>query len=457
MNDLYGMAFRKVLYPGWESAVRRRPTLAFHQQLERTEWWSLDELRALQERELRRLLDHAYDHSRYYRGQFDACGLRPADIRTLEDLAKLPLLTRAEAASCFEDRVSTAEPLARIRKMTSGTTGRPLAFGYDLGSEYWRQATKLRGYGWAGYRPGDRSLHFWGSIAAVQRPPWRKKVKTELDHLVRREHYIDCRDRSEAALGEVVQAIRRLRPSTLVCYAQAGAALARHVVATKSRDWEDMSVICAAERLFPPDRATLTEAFGRGVFETYGSREVMLIGAECGAHDGLHLSMENLVVELIVREGGRERPAAPGELGEVAVTDLHNYGAPFIRYVNGDLAVALPPGRCACGRALVRLERVEGRQTDTLRDGEGRPIGGMFFIVLFSILADKVRGFQVIQHKDRSIDLKLVPTSLFDDSVLAMIQRNCVTAIPGIDFRASVVPDIPVDPGGKARVVVVEN
>jgi phenylacetate-CoA ligase len=201
----------------------------------------------------------------------------------------------------------------------------------------------------------------------------------------------------------------------------------------------------------------MTEAFGPGIFDTYGSREVMLIAAECQAHQGLHVSMENLAVEIIVREADTERPALPGELGEVVVTDLHNYGAPFIRYVNGDLAVAMPATRCVCGRALSRLQRVEGREMDTLRDGEGRPIGGMFFSVLFSVLADKVRGFQIVQRKDRSIDVKLVPGRLFDDSLLEMVKRNCEKAIPGVDLRTHVVSDIPMGPAGKSRVVVVEN
>ena len=293
--------------------------------------------------------------------------------------------------------------------MTSGTSGQPLAFAYDVGSEYFRQATKLRGYGWAGYRPGDRSLHFWGSIGAVHRLRLKAQVKSALDRLMRREHYIDCADRSEEALTRVVHQLRDLRPKVIVCYAQAGAALARHIIETKSRDWKDIAVISAAERLFPADREVMAEAFGPGIFETYGSREVMLIAAECSAHQGLHVSMENLVIEVIVREGNAERPALPGELGEVVVTDLHNYGAPFIRYLNGDLASMLPPGRCACGRALSRLQAVEGRATDTLRDGAGRPVGGMFFVVLFSVLAHKVRAFQVIQRVDRSIDVKLVP------------------------------------------------
>lgn len=457
MSDLYGFVFQKLLYPGWESGVRRRPTLSYLEQLERSEWRSLDELKAFQGAELRKLIDRAYNHSPHYRRAFSERGLVPSDIRTIDDLPKLPLLARQEARDCFEDRMSSAEPLPRIRKMTSGTSGQPLSFAYDVGSEYWRQATKLRGYGWAGYRPGDRSLHFWGSIPAVQRPPLQKMVKAALDHLIRREHYIDCSDHSEEALSSVIRQLRELRPKVIICYAQAGAALARHVVETKSRDWDSVTVISAAERLFPSDRDVMTEAFGSSIFETYGSREVMLIAAECDAHQGLHVSMENLVVEIIVREGNTERPALPGELGEVVVTDLHNYGAPFIRYVNGDLARGSPPGRCPCGRELSRLQGIDGRQTDTLRDGQGRPVGGMFFIVVFSVLADKVRGFQVVQRKDRSIDLNLVPGALFDDSLLQIVRRNCEKAIPGIDVRMHVVPEIPAGPGGKSRVVVVEN
>ena len=193
--------------------------------------------------------------------------------------------------------------------MTSGTTGVPLVFGYDRGSEYWRQAMKLRGYAWAGYRPGDKSLHFWGSAAALHPPPLSKRLKVSLDHSLRRELYVDCTERSEQALDDVTRLIRKRKPEVMLCYAQAGVALARHVVEKGSRDWPDLRVICAAERLFPADREVLREAFGPEIFETYGSREVMLIAAECEAHSGMHVSMENLVVEVVVRD---DAGAAPG-------------------------------------------------------------------------------------------------------------------------------------------------
>jgi phenylacetate-CoA ligase len=457
MTDLYGTLFRQVLYPAWEGGLRRRPTLQHWKRLERTQWSSADELRALQNEDLGKLLAHAFSNVPHARRRFERAGIRPEDVRSVDDLVRLPLLTREEATNHFEERKSTAPPLPAIGKMTSGTTGVPLTFGYDRGSEYWRQAVKLRGYSWAGYRPGDKSLHFWGSSAALHAPPLSTKLKTSVDHSFRREHYVDCTDRSEQALEKVARLIRKLEPAVMLCYSQAGVALARHVVEAGTRDWPDIRVICAAERLFPADRSVLEEAFGPGIFETYGSREVMLIAAECEAHSGLHVSMENLIVEIVVRDERGERPAVPGELGEVAVTDLHNYGAPFIRYLTGDLAVGRPCERCPCGRWLGMLDRVEGRTTDTLRDGEGRPVSGLFFNVLFAALAHKVRGFQVVQRRDRAIDLKMVPTDLFDDGVLERVRKNCTTFIPGVELRVELIPELPVDRGGKLRVVVVEN
>ena len=456
MTDLYGLIFRGLLYPGWETTLRGRPTLGHLKRLERTQWCSLDELYALQQAELDKLLSHAWQHVPHYRRSFQQLGLARGDVRRLEDLNRLPFLTREEANRSLDARKSSGPPLPDIDKATSGTTGRPLVFAYDRGSEYWRQATKLRGYAWAGYQPGDRSLHFWGSPSIAPPPPLRR-AKVSLDHALRRERLVDCTDRSEAALSRLVQLIRKSPPSVLLCYAQAGAALARHVNQTGARDWPDIPVIAAAERLFPSDREALQRAFGFNVFETYGNREVMLIAAECEAHCGMHLSMENLIVEIVVRDERGARTAQPGELGEVVVTDLHNYGAPFIRYVTGDLAVKRAAGRCACGRSLDMLETVEGRSTETLRDAEGRPISGLFFNVLFATLADKVNQFQVVQRKDLAIDLKLVPTAQFDDALLQRIRQHCLAHIPGVPLRIETVSELAPDPGGKLRVVVVER
>src|SRR6478609_2810161 len=117
-----------------------------------------------------------------------------------------------------------------------------------------------------------------------------------------------------------------------------------------------------------------------------------------------------MIVEVIVRSpDGTSRPARPGETGEVVVTDLHNLSCPMIRYVNGDLAVAHPDEICACGRALVRIGPVEGRTTETLRDGRGNAVGGLVFNILFGVMEQVAKKFQVVQRLDGSVVMKVVP------------------------------------------------
>jgi phenylacetate-CoA ligase len=459
--DAYGQLYARVLLPLWETGLRRRPTLQHLRYLERTQWRPLPELAAIQMGMLRRLLRHAHDNVPFYRQRFQAAGLKPEDVREVSDLARLPVLGRDEARDSTETRTATAGATLDVKKSTSGTMGKPVVFGYELPSEHWRQAMKLRGYGWAGYRPGHRSLHYWGGG-----PPGRAglgaafgRLKVKADRAVRREIYVDCGLRGQAQLDAAVEAVRRVRPDVLLCYSQAGADLARHVNARGLRDWDTIPVLCGAERLLPADRAALEQAFGPAVFETYGCREVMLIATECPAHAGMHMSMETLVVEIVVRDGadGGGRPARPGETGEVVVTDLTNLAMPFIRYANGDLATAGPPGTCGCGRALPRLASVEGRVTETLVGAAGERVNGLVFNVVIAHLAHAIRQFQVVQHRDRSVTLRIVPTDTWNAGIASALRDTWQKYLPGLPVSLETTTDIPALPSGKRQVVVVEK
>jgi phenylacetate-CoA ligase len=463
VTDAYGRLFGQVLFPAWEGGLRRRPTLQRLKYLEQTQWRSRDELEAVATGELRRLLTHAHASVPHYRKVFDERGFDPRSVRSTADLAKLPVLERDEARETVKERTSTNGPAIDVHKSTSGTMGKPLVFGYERSSESWRQAQKLRGYGWAGYRPGQKSLHFWGAgppAPKSAKPTLAKrlnKLKIDVDRGLRRERYFDCGVRGEAQLDAVIDLIKRDPPEVMLCYSQAGADLARHVIARGARSWGTIPVICGAERLYPTDRKALEEAFGPEVFETYGSREVMLMATECEAHAGLHTSMETLIVEVVVREDGAVRTAKPGELGEVLVTDLTNHAMPFIRYANGDMAVAGPDEICACGRALPRLASVEGRVTETLVDGNGARVNGLVFNVVIAYLAHGIRQFQVIQHKDKSVTLRIAPTPAYDAAIEATLRETWQKYLVGIPVKLELVDELPISPTGKRQVVVVEK
>jgi phenylacetate-CoA ligase len=252
-------------------------------------------------------------------------------------------------------------------------------------------------------------------------------------------------------LPDFLQRWNRYRPEAVVAYTNPLYFFARLLRERGLRPFSPRTIVVGAEKLHAFQRELIEEVFAAPVFETYGSREVMLIGAECERREGLHLTMEHLLVEVLDDDG---QPTPPGEEGHVVITDLFNYGMPFIRYLTGDRAVA-GWGQCSCGRGLPLLRKVVGRQLDVLHTPEGRRVAGEFFPHLLKDFP-AVRRFQVVQESPDLIRLRVV---LKEGRWEPAQRRQVETAVrnvfgSSVRFELQQVEDIPLTAAGKLQVVV---
>lgn len=444
---MYGPLYRHLLLPLFDRVVKRRHTLAHWRAAEESQWWERSRLEEFQWQALRGLLQHAQHTCPYYAESWAAAGLDPASLDSLDALARWPLITR-ETIRANRLRMRTTAPLKLLTKATGGSSGEPLQFDLDTGSNDRRTAMMFRGYGWAGGAPGTKQLFVWGGhVGNVS--AW-KRWKSGLHHRFDRHLVLSCFDFTPERMQRHLAQWNRYRPEVVVAYTNPLYEFARYCQQVGAQPAAPKSIIVGAEKLHDFQRSLMQQVFQAPVFETYGSREVMLIGAECDHHAGLHLSQENLLVEIVDDDG---RPTPAGQEGNVVVTDLFNYGMPFIRYVNGDRAVAGFPA-CRCGRGLPLLTRVVGRQLDILEMPDGRKVPGEFFPHLIKEFPC-VRRFQVVQDARDRVTLKLVTdggVTLADRELLLQEIRRGVG--PSVQLQLEFVDEIPLSHAGKHRVVV---
>ena len=385
--------------------------------LRESQWLSVEKMRELQEVKLQRLVRHAYRHVPYYRDRMKTAGLTPDDIRTLDDLHKLPMLSKADVRKhLYFDIMSDNHQKSEILKITtSGSTGEPFVCFVDRAQLEFRWAATVRAMEWTGYRFGDRQLRLWHQTLGMSKTQVAREVT---DAWISRRRFIPAYEMSDDTLREFVRQIEDYQPVLLDGYAESFNFLSRYLAEHGRMNIKPKGIISSAQTLPDASRKAIEDAFGCKVFDKYGSREFSGIAYECDAHEGHHVVGEGYIVE-VLKDG---RPAAPGEIGEVVITDLNNHCLPFIRYRIGDLAEAMDPDvTCACGRGLPRIGKIEGRVQSIIIGSKGQYIPGTFFAHVLKDYDHAIRQFQIVQEQRNSIIFKVVKGKRYTDETLAEV------------------------------------
>jgi phenylacetate-CoA ligase len=234
-------------------------------------------------------------------------------------------------------------------------------------------------------------------------------------------------------------------------YPSALSLIARHAQSSGQRldDLGVKVVFVTSERLYDEQRVAIEQGFGARVANGYGARDAGFVAHEC-PHGAMHISAEDLIVEIVDPAG---RPLPPGSIGEIAVTHLATRDFPFVRYGTGDVA-SLDDTPCACGRGLPALTRIQGRTTDFVVARDGTVMHGLALIYTVRDLPG-VQKFKIIQHDRDRTEVQIVASPAFAEEHERRIVRDFKARL-GRDVAIDVtrVEDIPPEPTGKYRYVV---
>ncbi len=392
----------------------------------------------------------------YYRDIFARIRFDPETVRSMQDLERLPLLTRELVRRRGVDLLSrTAPPVSYHPHSSGGSTGVPLDFyrswEYEECSNTagrWRSAHR------AGWNPGEKMAWIWGQ------PPLNHPVPDGAGGSLRGRLGAWARDDGTLLMNafnanaermrEWVAIFRRHRPRFIVGYASALENFARFLEEEKVEGLGIAGVISTAEPLFPDQRALLERVFGALVIDQYGAREICSIATGC-ARGGMHINTDLVHVEFV------PDPEVP-DLKRIVVTDLHNDLFPFLRYVIGDVG---EPSReaCPCGLPFPLMKMRIGRAFDHFVSPEGRVSHGAFF----KILMDEVKGvarYQFRQVETRRIVLLVKPGTGFGDATwgyLKKVQGKIHEGFsPNVALDVQVVEEIPPTAMGKHLYTICE-
>jgi phenylacetate-CoA ligase len=411
--------------------------------LDATQWLSQSQLHELQSEKLRRLVRHAYRTVPYYRARMQERRLHPEDVRSLDDLHKLPLLTKDDVRQHlhFDMIKEGVSPADLVRVQTSGRDGKPFVCYVGRSDVAFRLAAELRALEWTGFRLGEPSvrLSYRAELAAQAH-----EVRDLVENVAGRRTIIPVLGLSPPRLDVIAREFRNRGPILLEADVEILCALAVHFEAN-GVEARPRAIVATGQTLSTAQRAKIAAAFGCPIFSSYRAREFSGLACETGA-PGEHLTFaEGLAIELLV-DG---RPAMPGEAGEVVVTDLNNQVMPLIRYRLGDIASAVDPAvSSACGRGLPRIGTIHGRASAIVRGTDGRFVGGSFFSDLFADYAFAVRQFRVVQTDPGTISLQLVRGSRYSEDTMDQIHAR---------IRAELGADLSIEVGFSESLDVADS
>ena len=359
--------------------------------IESSGFMSYEQIRQTQDQYLSSLLLHAYQKVDYYRHILPEAGVIEDGNVNLSNFHKIPILTkdiiRREGSRLYSSDMQTRLP---YKNSSGGSTGEPVVIMQDKDYKAWGLACRFVFNLWAGKDIGQPEIKLWGSERDILQGG--EKLTTRLKRWLFNVEMLNTYKMSNEDMKNYIFRWNKVKPRLVWAYSDSMYKLSKFAESQNLSVYSPEGIICTTSALLPEMRNHIEKTFECKVYDQYGSREVGPIASECPCQQGLHVFEVLQKVEIM----DSNRNCIPdGQMGDIIVTNLHNYSMPLIRYSIGDTAsFATEP--CSCGRGFKTLKRISGRKFSHFVKADGSLIHSQFFVGLLFFL-NWVREFKIIQ------------------------------------------------------------
>ncbi len=412
--------------------------------LTKSQWWTRQQIDEFQNEKLRELIKHSYENVPYYNELFKSLNLTPGDIKSKDDLYKIPVLTKGDIRRNYPDKL-TAKNLKSesVMNSTSGSTGEPLKYFETKETISFRNASGIRAWHWMNYKLGDRYIK-------ISKHPRTSMVKTVQD-LLNNCSYFSFHKLSENIFTEILDKIERIDPRIIRGYPTAILYMAELIEKRGGIRLPGLKAISTtASTLHPYMRKKIEEVFNTTIYDSY-SCEGSALFSQCENLEHYHPSEELAISEFLEDQFSKNDHE---HSKRHITTHLFNYVHPFIRYDTQDYMVTGNENKCSCGRNLLNIAKIKGRDNAILVLPNGDYVFEMDFIHYFYD-SETVDQFQVIQEKKDLIRLKVVTNKSFSNNNKRDIINYWNDFLgDSVKLSVEVVDTIELTPSGKRRFLI---
>ncbi len=407
-------------------------------------------LRNFQFNKLKKIIEYAYKNVPYYTDLFNNIKFKPDDFQSLDDLKKIPFLTKDIIRNNYDKLVAKNFPKRHIKEVqTGGTTGLPLTFMLDKRYSTLNELVYLN--------------HMWRRIGYKTRDKCVVLREDKIENVIEGKKYWQRNILTNWLIMSAIHLnadtysifynkIQRFKPKFLIAFPSNIYLLAKFIKANNLSPIPSVkAVICSSENIYDWQRNFIEEIFNTKVFSYYGHSEKCILAAECSGSSNYEFYPQYGYVELINEKG--DYCSKENEEGELIATGFNNFASPLIRYKTDDIGIYT--SKCSEHNAKwFTIKKIVGRAQDFLIDKDKVPKSYIYIDRPFWDIRDKIFAYQYIQNKPGKVVLNIHSKEKLDKYLLEEIRKIFNKTYFKFDLEIKEVDHIPKTRSGKFKYLL---